>query len=99
MADEIKRIVEDVADEEDECEEERPQRKEKDLDSIAAAFPQKKGGSDNYIDFMSDNLGQDFALRIRGKDMNACVKIFDKLYSKIKKDTTPKPSKNDGAYH
>ena len=95
MAD-IKEIIEDIADEE-ECKERQP--KEKDPSNIMAVFPEKKGGSDNYIEFMSENLGQDFALRIRGKDMNTCEKIFDKLYSKIKKSAAPKLMKNDRAYH
>ena len=89
----IDEIASDIADEEDEeeCEDCDEEHSEK--------APEKKPGSDTYIDFMSNNMGQDFALRIKGKDMTACERIFNRLYSKIRKNAMPKPVKNDGAYH
>jgi hypothetical protein len=82
----IKEIIEDIADDEEdgeECEEEHPQHKD------------ERGGS--YIDLVTINHGQDFQLKVKGRNMVACEKIFNRLYSKLKKN--PTPVKNDGAYH
>jgi len=85
MTDKIKDMVGDIADEDEECEEEHPQHKD------------EKG--DNYIDLMTVNQGQDFQLRVKGRSMNNCEKIFNRLFSKIKKSAAPKLVKNDRAYH
>jgi len=86
MPNEIKNIIEDVADDgddEEEFEEEHPQHKN------------ERG--DSYIDLVTLNHGQDFQLKVKGRNMAACEKIFNRLYSKLKKN--PTPVKNDGAYH
>jgi hypothetical protein len=81
----VKEIIEDITDEEEdeECEEEH--------------HKEKPYLGDNYIDLVTVNQGQDFQLRVKGKDMTACERIFDRLYSKIKKGSMP--AKKDASYH
>ena len=86
MPNEIKNIIEDVADDgddEEEFEEEHPQHKD------------ERG--DSYIDLVTLNHGQDFQLKVKGRNMAACEKIFNRLYSKLKRN--PTPVKNDASYH